>query len=299
MGVRIPGTLVTGLVLIIGLVIFHWLERRRPMREEYRPGPGRQGYFADWVAIIINGPFTSAVAKIGAYYIVTSLPIAHTLLSAWPWLAQFALFLLVNDFARYWLHRWYHEHDFLWRFHRVHHTVTDMDAMSTFRVHVLEAVIKYGVIVMPFHILGIDRWVIILYTSVDILKGLWHHANWRNEIGWLNYIFNSAELHWWHHSVEERGHRANYGSIFSVWDWLFGTAYWPKGVWPGRIGIDGMEAFPRDYVGMFASARLTDAQVIEQCAGEPSADDEPPGDPKAAEAETLPTAPAAQVPASS
>ena len=265
MGFRIPGTLVTGLVLIIGLVIFHSLERRRPMRSEYRPGPGRRGYIADWIALIVNGPFLSSLSKIGAYYIVTSVPRTYESLGEWPWMAQFALFLIVNDFARYWLHRWYHESNFLWRFHRVHHTLTEMDAMSTFRVHVLEGILKYGMVVMPFHIFGIDRWVIILYTSIDILKGLWHHANWKNEIGWLNYILNSSELHWWHHSVEERGHRANYGSILSIWDWLFGTAYWPKGVWPGRIGIEGMDEFPSNYESMFASARLTDAQVIEQC----------------------------------
>jgi sterol desaturase/sphingolipid hydroxylase (fatty acid hydroxylase superfamily) len=264
MGFRIPGTLVTGLVLVIGLVIFHWLERKRPMRREYRPGPGRAGYISDWIALIINGPFLSSLSKIGAYFIATSMPTMHTVLGDWPWLAQFALFLAVNDFARYWLHRWYHENDFLWRFHRVHHTLTEMDALSTFRVHVLEGILKYGVIIMPFHIFGIDRWVIILYTSIDILKGLWHHANFKHEIGSLNYLLNSPELHWWHHSVETRGHRANYGSIFSIWDWLFGTAYWPQGVWPGKIGINGMDVFPSDYVGMFASARLTDEQVIER-----------------------------------
>lgn len=264
MGFRISGTLVISLVLLGGLLVFHWLERRRPMRPEATAGPGRRDYFADWVALIVNGLFLSHVSKIGAYYIVTSVPTAYTVLGQWPWLAQLALFLLVNDFARYWLHRWYHESDFLWRFHRVHHTATEMDSMSTFRVHVMEAVIKYGVVVMPFHVMGIDRWVIILYTCVDILKGFWHHANWKNEIGWLNYIFNSAELHWWHHSVEAKGQRANYGSIFSIWDWLFGTAYWPKGEWPGKIGVKGMDVFPASYEGMFASAALTDDALVER-----------------------------------
>jgi hypothetical protein len=49
MGFRIPGTLVTGLVLVIGLVIFHWLERKRPMRREYRPGPG-----ASWLHLRLD-----------------------------------------------------------------------------------------------------------------------------------------------------------------------------------------------------------------------------------------------------
>jgi sterol desaturase/sphingolipid hydroxylase (fatty acid hydroxylase superfamily) len=129
-------------------------------------------------------------------------------------------------------------------------------------MHVLEAIIKNGVIFLPFRLLGVDGSVIIVYSAWDILKGFWHHANLRTYVGPLNYFFNSAELHWWHHSTEIKGQQSNYGSILSIWDRLFGTFYWPRGKWPEQIGVKGMEGFPDDYTGQFVSVRFDDTQLI-------------------------------------
>lgn len=260
------GLTVNACVLLIGAMVFHWLERRNPVFATYETGPRtRRGYLADFIALVVDGPVLSGLTKALSLQIITLLPEALPVLRGWPWVAQFALFFIINDFGRYWLHRWYHESDLLWRVHRVHHTVVEMDAFSTFRVHVLEGAIKYGVLILPFRLLGVDRWVMILYTSIDILKGFWHHANLRTHIGSLNYFLNSAEQHWWHHSVEARGQRANYGSVLSIWDRMFGTFYWPRGEWPDRIGVDGMERFPDDYLGQFASIRHDDHAIIRAC----------------------------------
>lgn len=248
-------------VFFLGLIVFHALERRAPVKVEYVPGPKRSGYLADFTASVVNGPVMSTLMKIAAYYVVFWVPVPLDKMSHWPWALQLVAFFLINDFARYWLHRWYHESDFLWRFHRVHHSVVEMDSLSTFRVHLFEAAIKYGVLVLPLRLLGVDKYVVLIYSVIDILKGYWHHANLRTYIGPLNYILNSAELHWWHHSTESRGQRANYGSIFSIWDWLFRTAYWPKGEWPETIGLEGVEAFPETYTGMFSSMRYDDEQA--------------------------------------
>ncbi|MFQ5501474.1 MAG: sterol desaturase family protein [Phycisphaerae bacterium] len=253
------------LVFLAGLILFHGLEHfLPPVMPDYKTGPRRRGYLADFTASLVNGPVLSECTKIGAIWLVLWFPrLEIPGMAPWPWALQFVVFLLVNDFARYWLHRWYHVSPLLWRAHRVHHTLVEMDALSTFRVHVLEALIKYGVIVLPFHLLHVDRSIILLYGAVDILKGFWHHANWRTHIGPLNYFFNSAELHWWHHSTEARGQRANYGSIFSIWDVIFGTLYYDKGHWPEAIGVDGMENFPHTYHELLASVRYGDDQAIE------------------------------------
>ena len=261
----IPTLAITGPMFLLGLIVFHLLERYgKPIQESGATGPMRRGYFADFTAAVVNGPVLSGLTKVGVYWIIARMPQVGGLLGTWPWVAQFALFLLVNDFMRYWLHRWYHVSPVLWRIHRVHHTAVEMDALSTFRVHVLEAVIKYGVIILPFHVLGVAKSATVIYICVDILKGFWHHANLRTYIGPLNYVLNSAELHWHHHSIEGRGMFANYGSIFSIWDWLFRTAYWPRGEWPKVIGVRSMEAFPDTYLGQFASVTLSDAEAARQ-----------------------------------
>ncbi len=245
-------------VFAVGIVAFHLLEQVAPIRTEYKSGVTRRGYLADITSTIVNGPVLSALTKIGAVYLVTCIPMQTKIMGEWAWAAQFALFFLVNDFARYWLHRLYHANDFLWRIHRVHHTIVQMDAMSVFRIHILEAVIKNCLIFLPFQLLGVDESVIIVYSSWDILKGFWHHANLRTHVGKFNLLFNSAELHWWHHSTEARGQRSNYGSILSIWDRLFHTFYWPEGKWPGAIGVDGLADFPDDYLGQFSSIRYDD-----------------------------------------
>ncbi|MCG8409480.1 MAG: sterol desaturase family protein [Phycisphaerales bacterium] len=250
-------------IFFAGLLAFHWLERKfPPVIPEYKTGLKRRGYLADLTASLVNGPVLSAATKIAAYWVVVQFPaLVSDGMSTWPWVLQLAVFLLVNDFARYWLHRWHHASPLLWRIHRVHHTVVEMDALSTFRVHILEAVIKYGVIVLPFHFLHVDTSIILLYSAVDVLKGFWHHANLKTYIGSLNYVFNSAELHWWHHSTEAKGQRSNYGSIFSVWDWLFGTLYYEKGRWPESIGVEGLENFPNTYHGLLTTVRYDDEEA--------------------------------------
>lgn len=261
---KLPSLIVLIAVFVLGAIIFHILERiYAPVIPRYKTGPGRRSYFADITAAVVEGPVLSSLTKIGAYSAVIVMPALHINgMSAWPWWIQLVVFLLVNDFLRYWLHRWHHSNDFLWRMHRVHHTIVEMDAVSSFRVHLFEALIKYGLIVLPFHFFNVDRSVILLYSSVDVLKGFWHHANIRTRIGPLNYILNSAELHWWHHSVEAKGQLANFGSILSIWDWLFGTAYYDKQHWPEKIGVEGMENFPDTYHELLTTVRYNDDEAI-------------------------------------
>jgi sterol desaturase/sphingolipid hydroxylase (fatty acid hydroxylase superfamily) len=246
-----------------GLIVFHLLEHLAPIHPSPH-GVGRKGYFADFTSAIVNGPVLSAITKLCAFWCVTLVPTWSQAMTAWPWALQFALFFVANDFGRYWLHRWYHEYEWLWRIHRVHHTISEMDSLSVIRIHILEAVVKNFALFVPFQVLGIGETVIVAYSAIDIVKGFWHHANLKTYIGPLNYVLNSAELHWWHHSVESKGHRANYGSILSIWDWLFHTVYWPEGEWPAEIGIRGLEDFPLDYAGQFTSIAYDDATLAER-----------------------------------
>lgn len=250
---------------VIGLIVFHSLERvLPPIHGGYRTGPLRRGYLTDLLCALINGPGLSALTKLVAYSILFFVPVWHDTLSHWSWGAQFALFFVVDDFCRYWLHRWYHRSEWLWRIHRVHHAVTEMDSVSLLRVHVLEGAVKNFLIALPFQVLGLDHSVIVAYLAIDLIKGYWHHANFKTYIGPLNYLIVSAELHWWHHSIERPGNHSNFGSKIALWDWLFGTAYWPRGKWPERIGVKEMEDFTHDYVRQFCSIWFDDRSLIER-----------------------------------
>src|SRR5262245_3741907 len=48
------------------------------------------------------------------------------------------LYLVLNDFISYWLHRAEHTFPLLWQFHSVHHTPEEINFLTANRVHPLE-----------------------------------------------------------------------------------------------------------------------------------------------------------------
>ena len=67
----------------------------------------------------------------------------------------------------------------------------------------------------------------------------------------MKYLFNSPEMHIWHHSYKlpkERRHGVNFGLTLAVWDYLFKTAYIPHDGRDIKLGFPGVESFPDNFV---------------------------------------------------
>jgi len=67
----------------------------------------------------------------------------------------------------------------------------------------------------------------------------------------MKILFNSPEMHIWHHSYElpeDRRYGINFGLTLAVWDYIFGTAYVPYEGRDIRLGFPGVEKFPKDFV---------------------------------------------------
>ncbi|MBK8700490.1 MAG: sterol desaturase family protein [Saprospiraceae bacterium] len=68
----------------------------------------------------------------------------------------------------------------------------------------------------------------------------------------MKHIFNSPEMHIWHHAAEmpaDKPYGINFGISLAIWDYLFGTARIPA---EGRdivLGFDGLNEFPADFIG--------------------------------------------------
>lgn len=68
----------------------------------------------------------------------------------------------------------------------------------------------------------------------------------------IKYLFNSPEMHIWHHSYElpeDRHTGVNFGLTLSIWDYLFKTAYIPHNGKDIRLGFPGIEKFPESFKG--------------------------------------------------
>ena len=66
----------------------------------------------------------------------------------------------------------------------------------------------------------------------------------------MKYIFNSPEMHIWHHSYElpeERRYGINFGLTLSIWDYIFGTAYIPHSGKDIKLGFPGVDKFPNKF----------------------------------------------------
>ena len=70
--------------------------------------------------------------------------------------------------------------------------------------------------------------MVVLVTIFTALHSNWQRANVRCKLGWLNWLFEDAELHRWLHSLIIRHSTSNYGNNLVVFDILFGTRCLPK-----------------------------------------------------------------------
>jgi sterol desaturase/sphingolipid hydroxylase (fatty acid hydroxylase superfamily) len=69
-------------------------------------------------------------------------------------------------------------------------------------------------------------------------------------LGPLKYLFNSPQMHIWHHSIElPQGARGvNYGLSLSIWDYLFGTAWVPNNGRDIRLGFEDVDTYPHGFM---------------------------------------------------
>lgn len=175
----------------------------------------------------------------------------RTRVSSQPWWLQAIEVVLLSDFLIYWGHRLQHKVDFLWRFHKVHHSAEHLDWLAAHREHPLDTIYTVGLINLPAFILGFPLETI---AGLIAFRGIWAiyiHSNVRLPIGKLRILIGAPELHHWHHDLERD--RGNYANISPIMDVLFGTYVCPDHE-PQQFGIK--EAFPKHYVGQMLHPML-------------------------------------------
>lgn len=174
--------------------------------------------------------------------------------TGWPLLAQLALALVIAELPQYWLHRWQHERDWLWRFHAVHHSAPRLYWLNAARFHPVDLGLLYLVGYVPLVALGCPPETIMLFALFDAVFGMLQHSNIGVRLGALNYVFSMAEPHRWHHSRVLAEANSNYGSNLIVWDLVFGTFFLPPDRQPpAAIGIADMPAFPQTWPAQMAA----------------------------------------------
>jgi len=160
---------------------------------------------------------------------------------------QFLVYLCVSDFLQWCVHNLLHRVPALWTFHKLHHSIHDMDWAGNFRFHWIEVVVYRSLLYAPLLWLGGDGTPLFAVAVFATAWGHFNHANLDVGLGPLGYVFNSPRMHLWHHDVSDEGGTAkNFGIVLSLWDWLFRTAYWPRERPPAAIGYPADDEMPVD-----------------------------------------------------
>jgi sterol desaturase/sphingolipid hydroxylase (fatty acid hydroxylase superfamily) len=167
-------------------------------------------YVLDWLVYVLPAP---------PFLSLSSLPVPL-------WLNAILSFLVI-DFCHYWLHRISHQMSWLWRLHRLHHSDHKVDALTTLLHHPLEAVFAFFLLISAYVVLDIPVPVIVAYGMVFTLYGpLTHVSLYLPDATnrWLSRLIVTPNFHKVHHSMDFAESNSNYGAMFTVWDYLFGTA---------------------------------------------------------------------------
>ncbi|MDN3619805.1 sterol desaturase family protein [Polaribacter undariae] len=169
-----------------------------------------------------------------------------------PFFARIFIFFIVVDFVQWWTHRLLHTFEFLWNFHKVHHSVKEMGFAAHLRYHWMEPVVYSSLKYIPLAIIGgFSAQDVAIVHFFNIFIGHLNHANINWDYGWLKYILNNPKMHIWHHVKvlpEDRKNGVNFGITLSIWDYIFKTNYIPYSGRDIELGFEGDEEFPKNFI---------------------------------------------------
>ncbi len=215
----------------------------------------RKGIWSDLAYIVFNSDYLGILLSQASIYAIDALQLGRLpmgLLKEWSFATQFMLLLVTFDLIRWLIHNLLHRVPLLWEFHKVHHSIVDMDWLGDWRFHWMEVIVYNSILYIPATILGFRGDVMFSVGIVNTFVGHFAHANLRFHIGPLKYLLNSPEMHIWHHNHPDSGPvNMNFGITLSIWDWLFGTAHVPARQDPRRLGFDGIETYPTQLPGQW------------------------------------------------
>ena len=134
----------------------------------------------------------------------------------------YALAILGWDFIYYWNHRFMHESRYMWAIHVVHHSSERYNLSTALRQPVADVFgtfVPYGLLAL----VGIRPELIATAHELNLLYQYWIHTDTIERIGRGEQVLNTPSHHRVHHGSNLQYIDRNHGSIFIVWDKLFGT----------------------------------------------------------------------------
>jgi sterol desaturase/sphingolipid hydroxylase (fatty acid hydroxylase superfamily) len=234
---------IPGLILLPLIILFIVLEHFFPFQKKWNNSVGDLS--TDLIRTFLILPIAGKLGELLLLVLLYS-PLLYlsrvfngsVLRPEWGIALNAILALLLCEFCYYWIHRLSHKNKHLWRLHAVHHGAERVYWANSGRFHFLDAFLGSVAYFLPIVLLGVSPEVIVLILTLSGVSGILEHVNIDFKAGFLNYIFNTAELHRWHHSEKVNESNRNFGKVLIVWDIVFGSFLWPKKQKIEDVGIE-------------------------------------------------------------
>ena len=243
---------------LISISLFVWvLEIIFPWRK--KQSVFRKDFWLDGFYMFFNF-FIFSIAISGFYKLIqlgfsdigiTSKSIAFIDPSTWPMWLQLLFFFIILDFVQWFTHTLLHKYSFLWKFHKVHHSVKEMGFAAHLRYHWMENIFYKPLKTFAVMILfGFEPEQAYIVHFIAITIGHFNHANIKITWGPLKYIINNPVMHLHHHAydVPEGRYGVNFGISLSLWDYIFKTNYIPEDSGTIDLGFPGVDKFPKNFI---------------------------------------------------
>jgi sterol desaturase/sphingolipid hydroxylase (fatty acid hydroxylase superfamily) len=243
---------------LIAISLFVWiLEIVFPWRKEQ--SVFRKDFWLDGFYMFFNF-FIFSIAISGFYMLlkvgfsnigITNKSIALIAPSTWPMWLQLLVFFIILDFVQWFTHTLLHKYSFLWKFHKVHHSVKEMGFAAHLRYHWMENIFYKPLKTFAVMILfGFEPEQAYIVHFIAITIGHFNHANIKITWGPLKYIINNPVMHLQHHAydVPEGRYGVNFGISLSLWDYIFKTNYIPEDSGTVDLGFPGVDKFPKSFI---------------------------------------------------
>ena len=244
-----------GLILISlmawGLeMLFPWRKNQSIFRKDFWLDAFYMFFNFFIFAIVISGVYSILELWFGSFDLtVKSFAILD--ISSMPMWSQLVIFFLVLDLVQWFTHVLLHRFNFLWRFHKVHHSVKEMGFAAHLRYHWME-----NILYKPLKIFGVmllggfepEQAYVVHFAAIAI--GHLNHSNIKLSYGPLKYIFNNPVMHLYHHAYalpKDRFYGVNFGISLSLWDYIFKTNYIPEDSGTIELGYEDDNKMPKGF----------------------------------------------------
>lgn len=215
-------------ILVGGLAFFLLLESGIPLfRWKYnKPAHTGINLFFTLTTVLVNFLLAFLLLMSSDWVVANQFGILQWL-PEMPLALFFLIGLLLLDLiGAYFVHWAEHRVKWMWRFHLVHHTDTNVDTTTANRHHPGESVFRFVFTAAGVIVCGAPIGLVFLYQSLSAALSQFNHANiqfpkWLDDA--LSWVIVTPRMHRVHHHYTLPYTDTNYGNIFSIWDRLFGT----------------------------------------------------------------------------